>query len=488
MEIDLTSVAKQALHQYTGKISRTNSCSSGEELSSEPRSFEHLLRRHVKYSDHATTLAFIESSLATTFELRQRARCTIGFFYGTLGNYDKLFTFCRSQYSAQHSSTEDAFWAATIKGAVKGGRALLPVLQTVESRGARIGPETLGICVELSQNLEESQQFISRMLSENMQVMLRGYAVFIRHVARSGDVRKAQHLLEVALRVSSATSISEKDASHLRRCFMLGLLEGAKYEELEVTHAQWCSQKLDRADAWNLVVRSRTVDRRVQQALEALREMGTRGMHVENATARELMGAVLRLRRPGRNPHVLDASDTRPYLQDIKTAISIGHKCLQLGGRTQPETWHEVMKRLSLYGEFDALEALTDWLIPQYSHVQSKMTIKRYYKYKPEQKLLSQTHAQHPLSRLIRQRDISAITTRGFVNDKPLEALNLIAKWHSMGVPVDAPAVQKRIEVGLKYLLRDLEMPQAFVEQVADKLRPVSKRLEIAHVIQNPLV
>lgn len=410
---------------------------------------EELLRHHTQVSDTSRTMDFIQKLQNSNTRLSQTSKIMIAKLYGACHDFAWLGRFCQTNYTGKDHQEIDAFWAASLQSALQHGGNILECLKLLQNHGARIGEISLGICIQGATNLRQVQGLVGSMLSRRLTVSARGYAVLIRFVAKSGQLRRAQLLLADTLQGNKLVKVRETDAQYLRRCFLLGLLEGGYHDDMEAVHSEFCLDKRDAADTWNLLVRSRLVCRHMREAFDGLKQMEVLQLDVENATAQEFLFALLRRRSPGHSPDVMHVADRRPYLADIKEAIKVLYKCSQLGGRVQPETWLEILKRFSLYGEFEALEVLTDWLIPQYRGTHQAQGSQQVFKCRDVDKDLPLS--KHPLSRLIPEKEMRAMVTRGFKVGKPSEALRLLLKWQSMGVRVDRDAVLKRIKVGLAY-------------------------------------
>lgn len=434
------------------------------------KSVDDLLQYHAKYSSKDRAQRFMDSLAAIGLPLSMTAKTTIAAFHGSHGGIDELCNFSHAHFKRGQDEDLDQFWASALQAAKTSKRDIAPIVHRMRQEQFGVGENCLQACIEAARSIDDVKELIRQMLKQNMGLTSRGYAVFIQFLARHGEIERAQGLLNAFLKDSKA-SVSHEEANFLKRGLILGLLEGKYYEELERIHFAMFLEQIATKDTWNLLLRARIQDNNLDAAISGLKEMELQGMDVENATAREFIVALLRRRGLGRNPDVMDKDDLRPYLVDIRMAISIVYKCMKLGGQTQPETWREVMKRIGLYGEFATLGRLTDWLIPQYSTDASLgANQKRYFRPSLTQQQLPVEHPQHPLSRLLTPRDIAATITRGFSQGKPVEALCLILRWQRMGIAVDLHAIERRLRVGLKYLARQPKTKLSEVKRLRERL------------------
>ena len=333
----------------------------------------------------------------------------------------------------------DSFWSHALKGAAKQPdfEAFYKSLSDFEDN---FDQKCMEVCISLASSIEALRDIIRLAGKNQIKISAQGYCTLIRSLGRLGQLTKASEVLEACVAANTENSKAQSD---FRWNYLLGLLEGHHFTELETTHALFVEQGTATASTWNLLLRSRLAANRVDDAMHTLETLERLRVPVENATAFEFMMTVLRHRSVGRNPNVLDPNDRRPYLADIKLAVKIGHKCMTLGGRVQPESWREVMKRLSLYGEFESLRHLTDWLIDHYS---GNSTL-----YRMRRKYVSSRDLQHPLRRLIRDTDVVATVKRGFYANKARQAMELIVRWHRQGIYIDKTMVGRAIRTSIAY-------------------------------------
>lgn len=441
------------------------------------RSIEDLLAYHLRYSERTRTQKFIDNLLLRDIKLEVGVKTLIGSFLGATNQMGAVRRNSEALFTPEQSYQLDRFWSATISGASKAGHDTTPIVELMLARSKTIGKSAMESCISISRTLESVNVLLERSLESGIDISHRGYAKLIRYRAKQGNFSRAHDMLQECLKAANEENLTIDVVDLFRESMLLGLLEGEHYQELEMRHRAMCLAETATSRTWNLLLRSRLADYQVDGALRGLEEMRTQGLMVENSTARDLLAALLRKRRPFRNPDVLDSSDRRAYLADIQAAIVIAQKCLKLGGRTQPETWQEIAKRLGRYGEFESLERLTVWLIRQYSTTteQQQSDSQRYFVPSEMQMVLPPDHPQHPLSRLIPPREVAATITRGFETRRPARALSLVIKWQQMGVAVDRSAVKKRIEKGIQYSLLHSPTKEEAINKLADRLM---KRLD----------
>lgn len=442
----------------------------------DSKSCEDLLAHLVELPPSPDTREFIDDILRMRIVLTSRTSQLLAHLHARNDDLNALFESARSEaVSSDHRHESDQFWAAALMGA-KTSEKQRAIMSRMRRLDIALGPLSVQACIDTSTSASQLQSTIRIAIQRGIKVQHRAFAALIRHLSKAGEVKKAKAILMACLQSKKTdSSVSKEDAAYMRRNLLLGLLEGQHYSEFEACHTEMVVDNTANATTWNLLVRSRLVDSRVDEARYALEEMRIQGYEAENATTHEFMSTVLRYRRPGRKPDVSAAVDRRPYLADIVLAIKIGHQCMQMGGRVQPETWREVMKRLSLYGEFEALDKVADWLITQYQKQSGQET--------PDadtpapSRVLPLQHQHHPLRRLFWQRDIGAIITRGFWYDKAQAALKLVVKWNKLGVDVDRGLIEKQIRSGFRYRATNQN------RSMAEERRLLEALLELAQQI-----
>ncbi|ORY83178.1 hypothetical protein BCR37DRAFT_398294 [Protomyces lactucae-debilis] len=405
-----------------------------------------LLRFHLQHSTPDVVQAFIRQLETLPQPLAQSTQQLIAGFHAVSQDYGQLST----------KTDEDNYWAAALLALADAGNPLDPVLRRMQKLGCSLGPASLQACLFAARDLEHAKKLITKMMVQGFRVTARGYAILVRFIAKHGDGQKALKIVRACVerdaRLADVEAVSKADTDFLYRNLILGLLEGRHFHQLETMHHDLVNGGQATSDTWNLLLRSRIVNFHMDDALAGLEEMSIQNLVVENATAEEFSMSLLRVRRPGSLPDVMDMADRRPHLVDIRLAIQAVSKCLRTGGRVQPEAWREICKRLGMYGEFKTLGTVMDWLIYQYGQLQDPNR-KRFMRPTRTTSQLSPTHKDALLQRLLTQRDVGATVTRGFLTGKPVEALELLLRW-SQHTLVDPEVVQARISVGIRALAR----------------------------------
>lgn len=452
-------------------------------------SIEHLLAYHVTQEAAARCWEFIHGLRKHRIALSAKAQNIVVSFFGSVDQLESMHGFAHWARPSSPPMDIDRLWSLAIQYHSHNGHDSGQIIRTLLTNKVAVGPETIHACIAAAEKKKTHKQkwqripndligsLIRMIMSQSSRISPRASSVLVRYLAQKGDFRRAYDTLQ-NFTVSATEQITTEDTNYLRRCFILGLLEGKHFDELESRHNAMCIDGSATADTWNLLLRARIVDQRVNDARKGLEKMKELGFAVENATAQQFMLAILRPRKPGGGPEVLFQGDRRPYLEDVDDATKVLQKCLKLGGKTQPETWREIAKRLGLDGQFENLERLTDWLIPQYSTSSTLDPSKRYFSCHKALQRLAPGHPDHPLSRLLPPRDIGATITRGSRTGKITQALALVIKWQQMGVVVDRKLVQERIEIAMRSLAKQKGPDDESVEILKRQLMADSEQLK----------
>lgn len=444
------------------------------ELPERSETIEMLLKCLHPHNLNKDPQKLVESLLEWKINLSTKSLALIAAFLSSTNQLEKLQQVFTGHVFSDRQAESDTFWSSAIRAAVRAGQDIPPIVKIMTENESHIGPEALRACMSDPHALSVVETFMTKFpLKVSSDTGLRYMTIVIRYLARRGHFQKAHKVLRTALDDKRQERNTQRSLDCLKRDYFLGLLEGEHYDELETRHREM--QHIATGDTWNILLRARLSDGRILDAHSGLKHMEKLSMIVENSTAQEFMKPLLRTRRRGRNPDVLDPTDRRRYLSDVKMAKEVAQTCLKLGGRVQPETWREICKRLGLYGEFESLERLTDWLIPQYSSTIDPPG-RQYFRVNDEGYRLPPGHPDHPLSRLLRPKDIAATITRGSKTHKIKEALALVVKWHQMGVVVDPKMVRQRIDTHLEFKFADKKLN----EENKSKLRT-----ELMTVVEN---
>jgi hypothetical protein len=425
-----------------------------------------LLDFHIQHSSSSTVQSMIQQLESLKQPLAPSTKRLIARFYAVEQDYDQLAA----------NKDDDEVWASALLALAKLGKPLEPVLKRMQETGCQLGPSSLQACLSASKDLESAKKLIAHMLQRGYQVSARGYATLVRFIAKHGDATKASKIVKACVerdsRIADVEPVSQADTDFLYRNLILGLVEGRHYLTLELVHHDLVANAHATSDTWNLLVRSRIVNSHMDDALAGLEEMSIQNLTVEHATAEEFAASLLRRRKPGSFPDVMDMTDRRPYLVDIKLAVQAVSKCMRNGGRVQPEAWREICNRLSMCGEFKTLDTLMSWLMYQYGSAQDPKR-RKFVELTRTIKQLSPNHPSAPLQRLLTQDDVRLLVLRGFRTNKTIEAIELLLSWSTRTL-IDPQFVARGIAKGLRLMALKPSSTLSDVRQVHDKAKELA--------------
>lgn len=245
------------------------------------------------------------------------------------------------------------------------------------------------------------------------------YRQLVRFLAKDGQYQRAEEVHKACLHIENLPDFQ------ISRALCLGLLERGSSAQLEDIHRQLVIQGRASMSTWNMLLRGLIQDRQTDRLKQALSEMDTLQIAVESNTAMKFVTTILETRKR-HGPMQSNVED----LRDLPTAIHVLVMAQQNGGRVQPEAWNEIIKRVGMTGDFQALELLCGWLLSDYKQDTDGLS------HRQAKKLASRP--QNPLRRVFSLPMLDAVVIWGFLlkPSTPEIGVALVRKWADMGVYV----------------------------------------------------